>query len=68
VYTTLEVPEELDFAAEEIGDRTASFALPPGLVRLSIGVESQADIERDVQRGLDAVEEGTGRAPHLPGA
>jgi cystathionine beta-lyase/cystathionine gamma-synthase len=56
VYTTLEVPEELDFALEEIGDRAASFALPAGLVRLSIGVESQADIERDIQRGLDAAE------------
>ncbi|HEX6036395.1 aminotransferase class I/II-fold pyridoxal phosphate-dependent enzyme [Longimicrobium sp.] len=66
VYTTLEVPEELDFATEEIGDRAASFALPPGLVRLSIGVESQADIERDIQRGLDAVAEGTGGAPHPP--
>jgi cystathionine beta-lyase/cystathionine gamma-synthase len=68
VYTTLEVPEELDFAAEEIGDRAASFALPPGLVRLSIGVESQADIERDIQRGLDAVAEGVGPALHPPGS
>ncbi|WP_420125136.1 trans-sulfuration enzyme family protein [Longimicrobium sp.] len=56
VYTTLEVPEELDFALEEIGDRAASFAMPAGLVRLSIGVESRDDIERDIQRGLDAVE------------
>ncbi|HLM69172.1 MAG TPA: aminotransferase class I/II-fold pyridoxal phosphate-dependent enzyme [Longimicrobium sp.] len=62
VYTTLEVPEELDFALEEIGDRAASFALPPGLVRLSIGVESQADIERDLQRGLAAAE-GIGHHP-----
>lgn len=68
VYTTLEVPEELDFALEEIGDRAASFALPPGLVRLSIGVESAADIERDVQRGLDAVEDSIGRAPAPPAA
>ncbi|HEY7766775.1 aminotransferase class I/II-fold pyridoxal phosphate-dependent enzyme [Longimicrobium sp.] len=55
VYTTLEVPEELDFAAEEIGERTASFALPPGLVRLSVGVEAAEDIEGDIRRGLDAV-------------
>lgn len=66
VYTTLEVPEELDFALEEIGDRAASFALPPGLVRLSIGVEAQADVERDVQRGLDAVAEGLKAAPQAP--
>ena len=62
MYTTLEVPEELDFATEEIGDRTESFAMPPGLVRLSIGVEAAADIERDVQGGLDAVE-GIGSTP-----
>lgn len=55
VYTTLEVPEELDFATEEIGERAASFALPPGLVRLSVGVEASGDIERDIKRGLDAV-------------
>jgi methionine-gamma-lyase len=55
VYTTLEVPEELDFATEEIGERAASFALPPGLVRLSIGVEAAEDIEDDIRRGLDAV-------------
>lgn len=64
VYTTLEVPEELDFALDEIGDRGASFALPPGLVRLSIGVEAADDIERDIQRGLDAVAESMGPAPH----
>jgi O-succinylhomoserine sulfhydrylase len=66
VYTTLEVPEELDFATEEIGDRTESFAMPSGLVRLSIGVESMADVERDIQRGLDAVLEGLGSAPRTP--
>jgi cystathionine beta-lyase/cystathionine gamma-synthase len=54
VHTTLEVPEELDFAAEAIGERAASFAMPAGLIRLSLGVEALADIERDVQRGLDA--------------
>ncbi|HEX9936602.1 MAG TPA: aminotransferase class I/II-fold pyridoxal phosphate-dependent enzyme [Longimicrobium sp.] len=68
VYTTLEVPEELDFATEEIGDRTESFAMPPGLVRLSIGVEATADIERDVQRGLDAVIEGIGAASRAAGS
>jgi methionine-gamma-lyase len=55
VYTTLEVPEELDFATEAIGERAASFALPPGLVRLSVGVEAAADVESDIRRGLDAV-------------
>lgn len=60
VYTTIEVPEELDFAVEEIGDRAASFALPPGLIRLSIGTEATADVVADIRRGLDAVEAALG--------
>jgi len=62
VFTTLEIPDELDFTSEEIGERADSFALPPGLVRLSIGVESAVDIQRDVQRGLDAVAESVDAA------
>lgn len=62
VYTTLEVPDELDFSQDELGDRAASFGMPPGLIRLSVGVESAADIQREVRRGLDAVAVGRGRA------
>ncbi|HYH83756.1 MAG TPA: aminotransferase class I/II-fold pyridoxal phosphate-dependent enzyme [Longimicrobium sp.] len=58
VFTTVEVPDELDFTTEEIGERADSFALPPGLVRLSIGTESIVDVQRDIQRGLDAVVAG----------
>lgn len=70
VYTTIEVPEELDFSADELGERAASFAMPPGLIRFSVGVEAAADIEREVRRGLDAVavaREGASgaRAPRL---
>jgi cystathionine beta-lyase/cystathionine gamma-synthase len=54
VATTLEVPEELDWAAEELGDRTEAFALPPGLIRLSVGSEAADDVEREMQRGLEA--------------
>lgn len=54
VYTTLEVPEELDFAAGELGERTASFAMPPGLIRLSVGAEASEDIQRELRRGLTA--------------
>jgi len=55
VYTTLEVPEELDFAEEAIGERAAAFAMPPGLVRLSVGSEALADVVRDIALGLGAV-------------
>jgi methionine-gamma-lyase len=55
VFTTLEVPEELDFAPEEIGERTAGFAMPPGFVRLSVGAEAPDDVVDDVGRGLAAL-------------
>jgi cystathionine beta-lyase/cystathionine gamma-synthase len=60
VYTTVEVPEELDFSVDELGDRAASFAMPAGLVRFSVGVEAAADIEAEVRRGLDAAAAGRG--------
>ena len=54
VYTTLEVPEELDFAGDELGEQAQSYAIPSGLIRFSVGTESAEDILRDVQLGLDA--------------
>ncbi|HET7233483.1 MAG TPA: PLP-dependent aspartate aminotransferase family protein [Longimicrobium sp.] len=71
--TTVEVPEELDFAAEELGERTAAFQLPSGLIRVSVGAEAEDDVLREMRRGLAAVEahlraaepaaEGAGAAP-----
>lgn len=55
VFTTLEVPDELDFSPELIGTRTEGFAMPPGFIRLSIGAESADDIIADIARGLDAL-------------
>jgi O-succinylhomoserine sulfhydrylase len=55
VFTTLEVPEELDFAAEEIGGRADGFAMPAGLIRLSVGAEALTDIQEELARGLAAV-------------
>lgn len=57
VFTTLEVPEDLDFAPEEIGERAASFAMPPGFIRLSVGAEAPDDVLADIARGLAAVAE-----------
>lgn len=66
VYTTLEVPDELDFSDDELGGRAASFGMPPGLIRFSVGVEAAADIEREVRRGLAAVAAGRHLAEALP--
>lgn len=54
VYTSVEVPEELDFSEEELGLRNSSFAMPSGLIRLSVGAEAFADLEREMRRGLAA--------------
>jgi cystathionine beta-lyase/cystathionine gamma-synthase len=62
VYTTVEVPEELDFSVDELGDRAASLAMPAGLIRVSVGVEAAADIQDEVRRGLDAAAAGRGSA------
>lgn len=55
VFTTLEVPDELDFSVSEIGARATSFAMPPGFIRLSVGAESGDDVLADIERGLAAV-------------
>lgn len=54
VHTTLEVPEELDFADAQLGDSARAYALPPGLIRFSVGTEDAGDVLRDVARGLEA--------------
>lgn len=52
VYTTIEIPEELDFSAKELGGHTSESAVPPGLLRLSVGIESLDDLLGDVKRAL----------------
>lgn len=54
VFTSIEVPEELDFAPEEIGERGAGFAMPSGFMRLSLGTEATDDVMRDIALGLQA--------------
>lgn len=54
VFTSIEVPDELDFAPEEIGERGAAFGMPAGFMRLSIGTESADDVLGDIRAGLEA--------------
>lgn len=37
-------------------DQKVAAGITPGLVRVAVGLESQADIQRDLARGLDALE------------
>ncbi|HUD69265.1 MAG TPA: PLP-dependent aspartate aminotransferase family protein [Acidimicrobiales bacterium] len=39
-------------------DASASEAVPPGLVRLSVGIEATRDLLDDLERGLDACRDG----------
>ncbi|ELZ30393.1 Cys/Met metabolism pyridoxal-phosphate-dependent protein [Halogeometricum pallidum JCM 14848] len=54
VESLVEVPAAMthqDFTAEELH----AAGIDPGLVRLSVGIEREADLVADVRRGLDAV-------------
>lgn len=66
VQTTLEVPEQLDFTSDELGERASAFEMPPGLVRLSVGVEAYEDLEADILSGLKAVESRERTAASAP--
>ena len=56
VYTTVELPADLDFAEEQLGTRAASFEIPAGLIRLSVGAEAFGDIDREIRQALEAAE------------
>jgi cystathionine beta-lyase/cystathionine gamma-synthase len=55
VETTIEVPWELDFSDEELGEAAAETGVTPGLVRLSVGIEDVQDLEEDLRRGARAL-------------
>ncbi|MGH8276804.1 MAG: PLP-dependent transferase, partial [Steroidobacteraceae bacterium] len=55
VETIVEMPGDLDWSEDELGGELTEAEIPPGLVRLSVGVEDLSDILRDLQRGLDAI-------------
>ena len=56
VESVIEIPAELDFSADELGDAAAATGVRPGLIRLSVGIEDETDLREDLQRGLAAVQ------------
>jgi cystathionine beta-lyase/cystathionine gamma-synthase len=54
IETTTEIPYELDFNEEELGEAAALTGIDPGLVRMSVGIEDVEDLEKDLQRALAA--------------
>ena len=55
----IEIPYELDFSEEELGEQSAHRGITPGFIRLSVGVECIDDILNDLERGLAAIGQKT---------
>lgn len=62
VYTTVEIPGDLDFSPRELGHLATGSGVPEGLLRLSVGIEGLEDLLEDVGQALDAV----GGTPAVP--
>jgi len=48
----VEIPFDLDFGVEELGETAAETGISPGLIRLSVGIEDVDDLVEDLERGL----------------
>jgi cystathionine beta-lyase/cystathionine gamma-synthase len=57
VETVIEVPSELDFSAQELGEAADATGIRPGLIRLSVGTEDLEDLRADLEQGLSALEQ-----------
>jgi cystathionine beta-lyase/cystathionine gamma-synthase len=55
VESVIEIPADLDFGPDELGEAAEQTAVPAGLIRLSVGIEDISDLIADVQTGLAAV-------------
>ena len=55
VESVIEIPSDLDFSSEELGEGSKQMAISPGLIRLSVGIEDVEDLKADLQRGLAAM-------------
>jgi methionine-gamma-lyase len=55
VESVIEIPNDLDFSSDELGEGTKQMAISPALIRLSVGIEDVDDLKADLKRGLDAL-------------
>jgi cystathionine beta-lyase/cystathionine gamma-synthase len=55
VESVIEIPSDLDFSHDELGDAANQTGIPVGLIRLSVGIEDIGDLLRDVEHALAAV-------------
>jgi cystathionine beta-lyase/cystathionine gamma-synthase len=55
VETIIEIPGDLDFSAEELGEAAQKTGISPGLIRLSVGVEDVSDLCADIEQALSTI-------------
>ena len=55
VETVAEIPVDLDFSAEELGQTDLGLEIGPNLIRLSTGIEDVNDLISDLQLGLATI-------------
>ncbi|HSE39544.1 MAG TPA: aminotransferase class I/II-fold pyridoxal phosphate-dependent enzyme [Acidobacteriota bacterium] len=55
VETVIEIPNDLDFSSDEIGDGAKQMAISPALIRLSVGIEEVQDLKQDLQQALEVI-------------
>jgi methionine-gamma-lyase len=55
VETVIEIPYELDFSEEELGEAAGATGISLGLIRLAVGIEDAGDLISDLQRGVAAL-------------
>lgn len=56
VETVIEIPYDLDFGVEELGDVASKTGISPALIRLSVGIEDFEDLKSDLNRGFEAIQ------------
>ena len=61
VETIAEIPWDLDFGEEELGEAAGSTGVTPGLIRLAVGIEDVEDLRDDLEQALAAVRSDGGR-------
>jgi len=60
VESVIEIPADLDFSEEDLGDAAKTTGIALGLIRLSVGIEDVADLMADIRQALASVaSEGT---------
>jgi len=52
VETVIEIPFELDFCSQELGEAAEETGINPSLIRLSVGIEDIDDLIGDLKRGI----------------